>query len=356
LPDAPPTIGTVAIGGQASVVVSSSELVVVTDDTYELKLIDVHDPTHPQVVGTYVLQEVAPGVAASSHYAYVPVPGWGIGVFDIQDPAHPQHLGTAAEVLWPGRLVAEHPWVYVDDQDEGWAVVDASDPYNPHVVWTYPDGGNALALRGDLLYATGGDQELRVFDVTDPLAPVLRGEVDLPGAVVDLTVDGDVLFAPGEGLHVFDLSDPEAPVFIVTLQSDGWPTAVAVSARRVYQAAEFGGLQVFLRHCPQDPEAVGEPAGSSAGLLQELRVQPNPFARRTSVRFDLAEPSTAELTVFDAAGRRLATLVQGERPAGSHVTIWDGRDASGRTAPAGTYFLRLTVGETTRTSRAVRVE
>jgi flagellar hook assembly protein FlgD len=44
--------------------------------------------------------------------------------------------------------------------------------------------------------------------------------------------------------------------------------------------------------------------------------------------------------VFDASGRRVRTLVSGRGPAGG-VVEWDGRDVSGRLAPAGVYVVRL---------------
>ena len=48
------------------------------------------------------------------------------------------------------------------------------------------------------------------------------------------------------------------------------------------------------------------------------------------------------LEIFDLAGRRLGTLVDGERPAGAQVAAWDGRDDEGRAVAAGIYFVRLT--------------
>jgi flagellar hook assembly protein FlgD len=48
-----------------------------------------------------------------------------------------------------------------------------------------------------------------------------------------------------------------------------------------------------------------------------------------------------ELEIFDAAGRRVRTLVAGEYTPGFHTTTWDGLDAGGRTVSSGIYFLQL---------------
>ena len=72
-------------------------------------------------------------------------------------------------------------------------------------------------------------------------------------------------------------------------------------------------------------------------------VHPNPFNPGTTVAFDLRAAAAIELTVFDVRGREMATLAQGDRPAGRHVATWDGRGPDGRIAPSGTYFARLSV-------------
>jgi hypothetical protein len=81
--------------------------------------------------------------------------------------------------------------------------------------------------------------------------------------------------------------------------------------------------------------------------LAELRLhpcQPNPFNPRTTIRFDLPAAGNVRLAVYDVAGRLVRVLVAGERPAGSHEAVWDGRDASGRSAPSGSYLARLVAG------------
>ena len=48
--------------------------------------------------------------------------------------------------------------------------------------------------------------------------------------------------------------------------------------------------------------------------------------------------------VFDVAGRRVRSLVDGPLPAGRHEVAWDGRDQAGRAVASGTYFSRLCAG------------
>jgi flagellar hook assembly protein FlgD len=61
-------------------------------------------------------------------------------------------------------------------------------------------------------------------------------------------------------------------------------------------------------------------------------------------------PSRALTTVvlFDASGRMLRRLHDGDLPAGETPFSWDGRDDTGREVPAGVYLVKVTTpaGET----------
>ncbi len=85
--------------------------------------------------------------------------------------------------------------------------------------------------------------------------------------------------------------------------------------------------------------------GAKAAGRREITIlgnHPNPFNPRTEIGFSLPRSAVVRLGVFDAAGRRVRVLVDGEAlAAGDHLVAWDGRDAGGRSAAAGLYFYRL---------------
>ncbi|HET6349132.1 MAG TPA: FlgD immunoglobulin-like domain containing protein [Candidatus Krumholzibacteria bacterium] len=99
--------------------------------------------------------------------------------------------------------------------------------------------------------------------------------------------------------------------------------------------------------------AVGPSVHTPAFTL--LGVAPNPFGEQTSVRFNLARNSRVHVDVFDVAGRRVATLLDGVRPAGTGDVRWAGRDARGLRVAAGVYFVRVQAVGETRTQRIVLV-
>jgi hypothetical protein len=79
-------------------------------------------------------------------------------------------------------------------------------------------------------------------------------------------------------------------------------------------------------------------------VLRLYSAAPNPFNPRTTIRFDLPATGQVRLSVYDVAGRLVRVLVEGERAAGAYEAVWDGRDASGRAVPSGSYLARLAAG------------
>lgn len=78
---------------------------------------------------------------------------------------------------------------------------------------------------------------------------------------------------------------------------------------------------------------------------------PNPLRRSTTLAFDLPQRARVALSVHDLSGRRVATLAQGEWPAGRHAIAWRASDDAGRAVAAGLYFVRLDAGGLTRVAR-----
>ena len=83
---------------------------------------------------------------------------------------------------------------------------------------------------------------------------------------------------------------------------------------------------------------------------------PNPFNPSTIIPYHLAALSEVRLEVFNLLGQRIATLVDGERPAGFHTATWTATDGAGRAVGAGVYVYRMTVGMESQTGRMVLID
>lgn len=115
-------------------------------------------------------------------------------------------------------------------------------------------------------------------------------------------------------------------------------TLVPVRSLGPLDVFEFSGLPVSAESRPD--------------LEVGLEAFPNPFADRLSVTYHMDQPGRAVLDVFDALGRRVARIAEGDVRAGTHDATWDAGDIA-----AGVFLLRLTSqmndGTSVSTSRSV---
>jgi len=72
---------------------------------------------------------------------------------------------------------------------------------------------------------------------------------------------------------------------------------------------------------------------------------PNPFNPSTQIAFALPRPMEIQLTIFNARGQLIRTLIDGQMGAGHHQIFWDGRSDTGLRVTSGVYFYRLKTAE-----------
>ena len=87
------------------------------------------------------------------------------------------------------------------------------------------------------------------------------------------------------------------------------------------------------------PTGVGDTPGVAHASLVAY---PNPFNPATTINYDVAEAGRVTIVAYDAAGRRVATLVDEAQPAGPHSFTWNAADNDGAALASGVYMLSLT--------------
>ena len=85
--------------------------------------------------------------------------------------------------------------------------------------------------------------------------------------------------------------------------------------------------------------AIGDPEPTGIAKFNLAQNYPNPFNPATTIRYQLSQSGFVSLKVYDLIGREVATLVNGQKPAGSYNVNFD---ASSLTS--GVYFYRLKAG------------
>jgi hypothetical protein len=66
---------------------------------------------------------------------------------------------------------------------------------------------------------------------------------------------------------------------------------------------------------------------------------PNPFNAQTSIHFDLPQESQVKLVLFNVMGQAVATVAEGQYPAGRHSLTYDATNL-----PSGMYLMKIEAG------------
>jgi len=84
-------------------------------------------------------------------------------------------------------------------------------------------------------------------------------------------------------------------------------------------------------------------ASGNALRISNLTVQPSGgrASGATSIAFTLSADATYEVRVLSATGRHVGTVATRAAGAGDVRTVWNGKDAAGRSVPAGTYVVQV---------------
>ena len=80
---------------------------------------------------------------------------------------------------------------------------------------------------------------------------------------------------------------------------------------------------------------------------------PNPFNDVTMFRYDLSQPSSVTLEIYNIMGQKVRTLISEKRPAGSFTLHWDGKDEAGQLLGSGLYCYCLRTGDFVDVKRMV---
>ena len=81
---------------------------------------------------------------------------------------------------------------------------------------------------------------------------------------------------------------------------------------------------------------------------------PNPVSNSTSIMLNIQQDGLYNLTVYDALGNKVNTLLNQHITAGENVTVeWDATDESGSKVQSGVYVYKLTGNNTTVTKKMI---
>lgn len=231
-------------------------------DAAGLRIIDASTPGAPVLLGAF---EAAGGscyelaFAPASNHVYLAGLG-GVFKLDVSNPAAPTVAASAAIANGfscngsPGRVVAAARF-------SGLHVL--SESFEPAA--QIPNAGFSMKLEfdGTTLYVADLAGGVRLWDLSNPAAPVFLAKVDTHPNCQNLAVEADILYAvnsnnTGAGLVMTDVADPAAPAPLSVFDTANATMDVAVSGTLAVLANGFGGLRTVDVGNPLAPALLGD--------------------------------------------------------------------------------------------------
>lgn len=103
--------------------------------------------------------------------------------------------------------------------------------------------------------------------------------------------------------------------------------------------------------------------GSSMGVFPSIlnlpdkivlfQNHPNPFNGSTVIRFQLKQPETVTMKIFDLLGKKIFERPLGRKPAGEHQFTWNGISESGGQLSSGIYYYLIELKESSAVKKMV---
>jgi len=85
-----------------------------------------------------------------------------------------------------------------------------------------------------------------------------------------------------------------------------------------------------------------------------VKIFPNPFNNETTVELNCGKPSQAYISVLDASGKKVATLLNDSFSAGIRTYKWDGTTDSGHKLENGLYFVQIQINGFTEVQKIIK--
>lgn len=322
---------------------------------------------------------------------------WGdcVSVGDWRDVWLSEGFATYGEALYReyGYGIEDyHDYVATNLMAEAFSAGRNSPIYDPDNLWgalTYEKAATVLHMLrhvvGDSLFFESLAQYRQAYEYSYAVTPDFIAVVEnVSGQELDWFFDEWIYDAGWPDYEYLWSAQPSGPNYDLTLVIDqvhtqgpvftmpvdigismaGGDTVVVVWVDEAHEEFHIvtGAQPVALEIDPDNwilDTSVDLTAGVAQGIpaVEGLRLVavPNPFGLSTTVRFSLSRSQRVTLGVYDAGGRKVISLVDGEMPPGCSEVVWDGCDSNGKEVAPGAYFCRVATDEGVETARIVRL-
>ena len=184
-----------------------------------------------------------------------------------------------------------------------------------------------VILARDSVFDVDGDSTTFNDTLVVPVGSTVRGQL---ASSIHTVTNGRDSADPESGTEFDVLLDSAHPTFDSTFTSPAY-----IDYFCFFHEPRMAGV-VIVQSVTSVPE------GARPSVVRFARPpMPNPTEGTIRFAIGIDRDERIDVSVYDAAGRRVANLHEGGLGPGIHPMEWNGRTESGRRATSGTYWVRL---------------
>jgi len=216
--------------------------------------------TSPILVRNLKLSGIVNGITLAGGYAYVATCSKNsnsgkLEILDIKNPANPRRIGSIEIASCISRVAISETYAYVSECTAGkLKVISIADPKNPMLVGKQNTSScNKIAIAEGFAYIANAGKNVGIYDKKD-------------GRLLKIN------YEKGSGLEIFDVKNPIAPILVGSLGLSGELQGVTVAknlayvidggtvdgARRTDGVYEDAGLKVVNITNPKNPVLISK--------------------------------------------------------------------------------------------------
>ncbi|MCA9751439.1 MAG: T9SS type A sorting domain-containing protein [Gemmatimonadetes bacterium] len=292
--------------------------------------------------------------SAGTSWTSLTASNFGVNIASLTVPDYSTSLGSIVYACLDANLDGTRLRVYKDNAwaERGWgfdnsvrkvAKVPGSNAYRAYAlingtnsapkVWRTDNGGNAWDdITGNL-------------PDWIPVADVVQHPLDSSQLFLGTSFGCFRSNNGGELWERWNNGLPEATIVTEMLGVD----SLSTNGKFYVYIATYGRGVWSREIAGEDPVDVAELPDSRPDVVLEAP-RPNPARGRTSIAYTLPKAAEVDLSVYDVAGRKVATLASGPVEAGRHSV-----DLAGEALAAGVYWARLVAPGVEKTQKIVLV-
>jgi hypothetical protein len=246
----------------------SGTIVYAAGDFYGLRILDAADPAAPVERGSLQMRGgIMTMTTAGSGLVVTTNLSDGVQIVDVSNPAAPAQLTSYFTDAYPQGVAGAGQLLLVTDASTGLYLIDLTTPKSPELITTLPTTLRRLgssespampspdvAIAAPKTAASPTSAVVlnkvtglvEVYDITDPRKAAKIGTMQLTGRSQCFAARGSLAYVgAADGVHMVDVSTPSSPKSAGVFKTAQAPQDIAIGDTHVFVAVGRGGVVIF---------------------------------------------------------------------------------------------------------------